>query len=302
MIGSVCTHEAYRQRGYASALIADALNKMKRDGMDFVMISGDRGLYRRFGCFKSGIVYLYNDASLFTDLGFEEKDFEVIICNNNHIKDIAAVYQKEPVRFWRSLEDFKILTKFFITPPKYEGLQARIYLATINNEPLAYVAAFSLTKIKFLKICEYAGSRISVSNLIAHILKSEQSRSIELTVPFQDADLIRLLGRCGLRKQSINSEASMLILNPESFFEKAKSYLAERAGVEVTSEINVEAYDDRVKFSIKGDSLVLEPSDFTSLFFGSPEKERNREKIKPIMNLLGEALPMPTPAYGLNYI
>jgi hypothetical protein len=138
--------------------------------------------------------------------------------------------------------------------------------------------------------------------LIAHILKSEQSRSIELTVPFQDADLIRLLGRCGLRKQSINSEASMLILNPESFFEKAKSYLAERAGVEVTSEINVEAYDDRVKFSIKGDSLVLEPSDFTSLFFGSPEKERNREKIKPIMNLLGEALPMPTPAYGLNYI
>jgi hypothetical protein len=222
--------------------------------------------------------------------------------NNNHIKDIAAVYQKEPVRFWRSLEDFKILTKFFITPPKYEGLQARIYLAMINNEPLAYVAAFSLTKIKFLKICEYAGSRISVSNLIAHILKSEQSRSIELTVPFQDADLIRLLGRCGLRKQSINSEASMLILNPESFFEKAKSYLAERAGVEVTSEINVEAYDDRVKFSIKGDSLVLEPSDFTSLFFGSPEKERNREKIKPIMNLLGEALPMPTPAYGLNYI
>jgi predicted acetyltransferase len=301
MIGSVCTREDYRQRGYASVLIADALNKMKNDRMDFIMISGDRGLYRRFGCFKSGIVYLYNVSSPL-EPGAGEKDFEVIVCNNNHIKDIAAIYQREPVRFMRSLEDFKMLTKFFITPPKYDGLQTGIYLAMNNDEPLAYVAIFSFPKMKFLKICEYAGSRISVSSLIVHIFERERPSRIELTVPFQDGELLRLLERYGLRRPSPNSEASMLILKPEFFFEKAKNYLAERVSVETISEMNVEDYYDKVKLSIKGDSLVLELADFTLLFFGSPEKERNREKIKPIMKLLSEALPMPTPVYGINYI
>lgn len=301
MIGSVCTHEGYRQKGYASALVMDALNKMKKDGMDFVMISGDRELYRRFGCFKSGIVYLYNIAPPIKPTA-EEKDFEIIVCNNNHINDIAVIYQREPIRYWRSLEDFRMLTKFFITPPKYDYLQPRIYLAVIDGEPLAYVAVSSFSKMNRFKVWEYAGSRIYVSRLIAHILESEQPRRIELAVPFQDVELLRFLEKYGLRKPSPDSEANMLILNPGLFFEKAKTYLIERVGDEIISEINVEGYNEKVKVSIKDDSLILEPADFTLLFFNSPENERSRVKLEPIMKILSEALPLPTPVYGINYI
>ncbi|MBS7634352.1 GNAT family N-acetyltransferase [Candidatus Bathyarchaeota archaeon] len=301
MIGSVCTREGYRQEGYASALVADALNKMRRDGIDFVMISGDRGLYRRLGCFKSGIVYLYNVASPIK-MTAEEKDFEIIICSNNHINDIAAIYQKEPVRYERSLEDFQMLTKIFFTPPKYNDLEYKIYLAMINDDPLAYVAVSSLSKMNRLKVWEYAGSRIYVAHLIAHILQSEQPSCIELAVPFQDVELLRFLEKYGLRKPSPDSEANMLILNPKLFFEKAKIYLIERVGAEIVSEIKVEDYNEKVKIFIKGNSLILEPTDFTLLFFNSPEKERSRVKIEPIMKLLSEALPLPTPVYGINYI
>ncbi|MBS7653681.1 MAG: GNAT family N-acetyltransferase [Candidatus Bathyarchaeia archaeon] len=300
MIGSVCTHEGYRQKGYASALFADALNKMKKDGMDFVMISGDRGLYRRFGCFKSGIVYLYNIASPIKLTA--EEDFEIIVCNNNHINDIAVIYQREPIRYGRSLEDFRMLTKFFITPPKYKDLQPRIYLAMIDDEPLAYVAASSFSKMDRLKIWEYAGSRIYILRLIAHILESEQPNRIELAVPFQDVELLRFLEKYGLREPSPDSEANMLILNPGLFFEKAKTYLIEKVGAEIVSEINVKDYDEKIKVSIKDDSLILEPADFTLLFFNSPENERSRVKIEPIMKLLSGALPLPTPVYGINYI
>lgn len=190
---------------------------MKKDGIDFAMISGDRRLYRRFGCFKSCIVYLYKIASPIK-LTAEEKDFEIIVCNNNHINDIVLIYQKEPVRYWRGLEDFQMLTKFFIIPSKYNDLQSKIYLAMINDDPLAYIAVSSFSKMKLLKIWEYAGSRIFVSRLIVHILENEHPSRIELAVPFQDVELIRFLEENGLRKPSPDSVANMLILNPRSFF------------------------------------------------------------------------------------
>ena len=47
---------------------------------------------------------------------------------------------------------------------------------------------------------------------------------------------------------------------------------------------------------------MLEPSDFTLLFFDSPDPKRLREKVMPIRRFLDGALPMPTPLYGLNYV
>ncbi len=49
LIGSVATYEDYRGKGLASQLFAAAAEKAVRDGCDFFMISGGRGLYRRAG-------------------------------------------------------------------------------------------------------------------------------------------------------------------------------------------------------------------------------------------------------------
>jgi len=49
MIGAVCTHPDYRGRGFATRLVEDAMSKMRRDGVNIVMISGIRRLYDRAG-------------------------------------------------------------------------------------------------------------------------------------------------------------------------------------------------------------------------------------------------------------
>ena len=60
MIGSVCTHPNYGNRGYASALVEDAFSKMRRDGIDLVLVSGYRNLYGMVGCVEAGKVYTYD--------------------------------------------------------------------------------------------------------------------------------------------------------------------------------------------------------------------------------------------------
>src|SRR5690348_8886220 len=53
-IGGVCTHPDYRKRGFASASFDDAARKAREDGIDLMIVSGDRNLYRMRGCVHVG--------------------------------------------------------------------------------------------------------------------------------------------------------------------------------------------------------------------------------------------------------
>ncbi|NWF69534.1 MAG: GNAT family N-acetyltransferase [Chloroflexi bacterium] len=48
-VGAVCTHPDYRQRGYAAAVLHDALAYMAEQGAHLALLNGVRGYYGRFG-------------------------------------------------------------------------------------------------------------------------------------------------------------------------------------------------------------------------------------------------------------
>lgn len=300
MIGAVCTRKDFRGRGYASALVMDALRKMRADGVDLVLISGDRDLYRRFGCFKSGIVYHYNVPC--DKLRVNECRFGIVPYDESRIMDMISVYQREPVRYQRTLEEFKSLLKIFTKIPEYGYLRGGIHLAVNDGRPLAYVAFSSFLSIDSLKVWEYAGSRSAILQLIANIFRTEDISSLEMTVPFHDIEMLSLLECHGLSRPHADSEANMLILNPNRFFEKAKCYLSERVGEKFVSKMKIEEDNKGIKVLLDGETFILEPSDITLLFFDSPDERRPREKIAPIRRFFSGALPIPTPVYGLNYI
>jgi len=300
MIGAVCTHKDFRGRGYASALVMDALRKMRMDGVDLVLISGDRSLYRRFGCFKSGIVYHYKVSG--EKLKNSGHKFNIIPYDEGMIGDIISIYQREPVRYRRTREEFKLLLEVFKKIRRYDGFKAGIRLAAAGDKPLAYIAFSSFLSEDSLKVWEYAGLREAIPYLMANIFETEKTSSLEITVPFHDTEMLSLFERYGLDRPNMDSEASMLILNPIGFFEKSRLYLEERVGREVISKIGVEEDDGKIAVSLDGKRFMLEPSDFTLLFFDSPDPKRLREKVMPIRRFLDGALPMPTPLYGLNYV
>ncbi|MCX8171790.1 MAG: hypothetical protein N3E47_07540, partial [Candidatus Bathyarchaeota archaeon] len=261
--------------------------------------SGDRGLYRRFGCFKSGIVYYYNVP--YDKLTVDEQKFNIVPYDESRIMDVISIYQREPVRYQRTFEEFKLLLENFMRMPQYRGLRSGIFLAEKSGKALAY-AAFSSFDSDSMKIWEYAGSRNTILHLIARILETENISSLELAVPFHDVETLSLLEERGLSKSRIDSEASMLILNPSVFFEKVKRYLVERVGEEAVSKVKIEEFGEGVKVVLNGEAFMLELSDITLLFLDSPDAKRPREKITPIKRFLSGALPIPTPLYGLNYI
>lgn len=297
LIGCVCTHPEYRRRGYGSLLVKDALIKMKKDGVDLVMVSGFRSLYRRFGCIEAGRVYHY---ILEKDrLSQENINLNIEEYKGDSLRSLIEVYQREPVRYRRSINEFRLLAERGIN----SNIPLKIYIARIRDFPIAYVST-GLTPEERVEISEYAGSRSAVIQLLGYIQRTIRGRPLGLFVPHHDWELISLLEERGLRKPPSQAIASMAIINPESFLRKLKPYLEERMEL---SSFEINESKGVVKLVINGKETTFKKSeDITAFFFGIPEKVRyplQREMlVKPYPKSLKEILPLPTPIYGLNYL
>jgi len=300
MIGSVCTHPDYRGRGYASTLVRDAFLKMKRDGVDLVLVSGFRNLYRRAGCVEAGRIHIYEIPQ--GKLKLESKDIKIISYERSNVRQLIEIYQNEPVRYRRSLEEFKLLAERRF---QCRDADIRIYISMDKDKPLAYIITGWLPLEKI--IVEYAGPRDMVLHLIDEFLRIVDA-NVKLIVPSHDARMINLLENQGLKKPQSEAPASMTILNPHNFLEKIKPYLEERIGKEKTSKFILDLTEKKIKLVIDGEEVDFEDSRaVTLLFFGVPEKLKNplQPKVietKPDLKFLINVLPLPTPIYGLNYI
>ena len=299
MIGAVCTHPNYRNRGYASALVRDAFSKMRRNGIDLVLVSGYRNLYKRAGCVEAGKVYTYNIPREKLDLDLD--GISIIRYSEGLLKDLIEIYHREPVRYRRSLEEFKILLERGL---KFEDL--KIYIAANRGRPLAYIAIESFRKNMPI-IVEYAGPRSIILYLIKRILKILNVNTIELSVPSQDLEMLYLLEEQNLEKKPSKAPASMAIINSQSFLKKIQPYLEEKMGDRECRRFIQDLTHEKIKLYLNGEKTnFLDSRALTLLFFGAPDKLRAppqpEVKIKPYSESLSHALPLPTPVYGLNYI
>jgi len=300
MIGSVCTHPNYRNRGYASALVRDAFSKMRRDGIDLVLVSGYRNLYRRVGCVEAGKVYTYSIPQGKLDLNLD--DISMIHYSEELLKDFIEIYHREPVRYRRSLEEFRILLRRGL---HYEDL--KIYTAINKSRPLAYIAIESFLNGNVPTIIEYAGPRSIILYLIEKVLKALNVNALKLTVPSHDLEMLYLLEEQNLEKMSSKAPASMAIINPQSFLEKIQPYLEEKMGEKESRRFIHNLVHEKIRLYLNGEETsFLDSRALTLLFFGAPDKIRAppqpEVKIKPHAESLSHALPLPTPVYGLNYI
>ena len=300
MIGSVCTHPSYRGRGYASALVRDAFSKMRRDDVDLVLVSGFRNLYKMAGCVEAGKVYTYNIQRGKLDLDLD--GINVIHYDEDLLEDLIEIYHREPVRYRRSLEEFKVLLERGL---KYGDL--KIYAATDGAGLLAYVAIESFLNKNVPTMIEYAGPRSVVLYMIEEILKILNVNAIKLIVPHQDLEMLHLLEKRNVEKTSSEAPASIAIINPKNFLEKIQPYLEERMGEKESRRFIHDLVHEKIRLYLNEEETSFQDSRaLTLLFFGAPDKLRAppqpKVKIKPHPESLSYALPLPTPVYGLNYI
>jgi len=299
MIGCVCTHKKYRGRGYATALMKDAFSKMERDGVDIVFVTGFRNLYRRLNCVEAGRVYNYQISP--GKICSKEEKLRIVPYTEDNIQDLIDIYQREPVRYRRTFEEFKLLVERGLN---CQDIFLKTFIATEEDEPIAYISIGQIPDEDEIRVFEYAGSAKSVLYLLENSFRFTRIKSVELTVPFQDRELLCLLEKYGYKKPPSEAQVSTVIINPESFLKKVTPYLEERAGKQGSFRI-VSAENGKVRLKTKKGETELDLGEFTLLFFGTPEnlKDESQQKVEPARNLsLSNVLPLPTPIYGLNYV
>jgi GNAT superfamily N-acetyltransferase len=300
-IGGVCTDPDYRSRGLASLCFDRAMEKARADGVDLMIVSGDRDLYRRRGCVHVGSVAHYSvQADALPDaMERAAADVTVDTATDAEMDAIAALYQREPVRYIRPPADYRFARKSTIVmdrPSDFMTIRAGSALRAYAIQPRT-------TPCQSARLLEWAGDRHALFGAIPHLLRRSALAGLSVPVAAHDdlmRDLFETVGLTGARQ---TSPGTVSLVNYPQLMERLRPHFVERLG----------DTGNRLRFSeVTGDySLYLGDEAFTTdrstmgrLLFGNADGWMESEV--PLPNALREALqqivPLPTLWFGVNHV
>ncbi len=265
-IGSVCTAEAYRAKGLATALMDDAVSHAVSNGASLALISGGRGLYRRMGCIDAGLFSVTELAR-----GGRQPDIEVEArpWNAQEIQDLWELHQKEEVRFVRTRADMATLLEaraMFCRP-------AQTWVVQSGGQKLAYLCASGpddRTGPGVVLVREIAGSREAILAAAHSVLEQMGAERMQIETPASDREMETLAATLGLPRRITGMHGTLKIIDRAAF---------------------ITAIEPR--FHGSRPALPDATEDLAAVVFGSVERTVARAAA---------LLPLPLPGYGLNYI
>lgn len=335
-VGVVCTDEAYRKRGYAGAILKDAIRTLREEGVDMLLVSGYRSLYDRHGCTYVGTVehfeVTHDEATRIASDGTALR-----LLDPRDLPRWARIYQSEPVRFHRPLEDFEKFTAEGAVHP-YLRRERRFYSLWEDGRIAAYVVVLVEEKEqeRVARVSEYAGSRSVLSGTLEALLSELRAKRLSLTVPSHDEELSTRLKRAGLTPSLGPTGGTISIIHFARLCARLRPLFEERVGKPVADRLSFEKQDGAYLIALGGKEWILsDVHDVARLIFGAPpgakppspiisenlpqRHREHRELQDPFLRFslcspclrgeseaLREALhaifPIPRPEYGLSYI
>lgn len=296
-IGAVCTHADYRARGFAEAVLHDAMAHCSAAGVDLFYISGDRSLYRRHGAVRCGQTRLY---TLTVDNVPRQPGIEVVPFTAAHLGGWIALHQREPVRFQRT----HAVWCSFLRPPMANWLRAPAIYRTVcvDGVPQAYLMLVRYGTAG--NVVEAGGSRRLIAAALAEVLRDEGFDRITWRVPASDLET-QVWGReAGIAGEPGPYDDTVTVLNWAQIGTRLRPHLEERL---------TRAEADRLVFAHAegwwgiqyGEASFGTPEwgDASRLLFGPPPGEPAVAlPAGALGEVLARVLPLPRPQYGMSYI
>ncbi|MBO3803134.1 MAG: GNAT family N-acetyltransferase [Candidatus Brockarchaeota archaeon] len=300
-IGSVCTHPEYRNKGLASKLMEDAANKAVQDGASLMLVSGDRGLYRRFGCVNAGIYRWYSVKR--SQLNAPGGGFVIRKYREEDVFDIVKLHQLEPVRFVRTYDDFKAL----LEAKRLCDQISETYVALRNGQVVAYVCLqLPRSRDLPLAILEYGGSRFSIFKTLGDLMDEVGTESAIVRTTSAEVELDHLMVCAGAKRSAGDFMGTVKLIDVGRFLEDVDGYVTEVVGERRRRDLSIryEQSSQCLSFEYMDRRLKIEGADnITAFAFGSVEKRQQPQTRKSeLENLLDAIFPMPLVDYGLNYV
>jgi ribosomal protein S18 acetylase RimI-like enzyme len=300
-IGSVCTHPEYRNKGLASKLLEDATNRAVQEGASLMLVSGDRGLYRRFGCVDAGIYRWYSIKR--DQLEVHEKNLTLRKYGEKDVIELVKLHQLEPIRFIRTYEDFKTL----LESKRLCDQISETYVVEQNGPVVAYVSLqLPRSRDLPLAILELAGSRVAILKTLRSLMDDVGTESAIVRTTTADVELDHLMVSAGAKRSTGGFMGTVKLIDIERFLESIDTYMTEVIGKRRRKNLSIKyegknselsfTYMDQ-KFSIRGIDEI------TSFIFGSVEKQQKlKHANSELEDMLNSIFPMPLVDYGLNYV
>ena len=296
-VGSVCTYEEHRGRGLATMLMFDAERLMRRENVDLVIVSGGRGLYRRIKYEPAGLVRHYAVPYEKIPPGLTWRE-----AADSDVEILASIYSRKPVRYRRSLDDFKATLAAFRF--QVRAGPGRTVIAESGGNVVAYLSALIRRRndAKELETSETGGEPASVVDLAAALAADEGVQSFDLAAPGAHEDLGIACERRGLSATERPGSGTFKLLDPAGFVDKMRPLIAERAGEQFAKSLQAENIAGGCSFRLNGDRLdARNEADLLRLVFEPGWRDGDLGGSQ-LGALLGSAFPLPMITPGFNFI
>ena len=300
-LGGVATHPSARGKGYATALFEDAMRDCNEDGVDFIVVSGYRKIYHRYGCRYVGrdwdFVLSGERVRDFADEGLEIRPM-----GTADVPALAALYRCEPVRWLRPPSDFYNALKGHVMnrPAEVLGIYEHGHLR-------AYVIQGPRKKDEqaHQALLEFAGDRRSMVGALGALLRRKKATALDVHVMGYDNLLHDMLTERDLQGKQANVSGTVTLVNFLRLMEKLRPHFAEKMGQHEAAGLVFHQRGDQMIFGYGCDRVVApDRGTAAELIFGAADNRS--EEILATGGRAAEALravfPIPGLWYGPNYV
>jgi GNAT superfamily N-acetyltransferase len=300
-VGGVCTHPDFRGRGFATVLLKDAEALLRRAGIDLVLVSGGRGLYLTNGYEKAGrcLRYELNSGSA---SGLATEEVRIRSFKPADLRVLAAVAEREPVRYERSLDELAGLV---------EGRLARIIpdrmvIVSCAGRDLAWFDIMTSFDGKVLTLWDYAGDRAAILAGLGRFMLAHSIDGLSVPVPAHDVALAGRLGAVAKARVEDLPEHTVKILDFRGFMDKVRPILAQRVGGKTLATIRFRNTGSGGVISAGRKSLRMPGShEVVQRVFGSTDGNQPGVPATAgtaIRDFVEAAFPLPLVWPGINYV
>ncbi len=290
-MGAVATHETCRGRGMASQLVLAALDKARADGVDVVLISGDRTLYRRVGAFPVGC-----DFQCVADARVLERAHDPRLrvrgAFPGDLSACSAAYDAKPVRFVRPMREWKDRTG------SNAAAEGRHHLLVVEEEGAfrGYAAVNREDERGYGEVVEIGGAPAAVAGALYSISRQTGQGPLKIRLQQHDTVLRGHLTDAGAMFAPVSVDGSWMIAGFVRLMERLRPWIEERAGRAAVQSLQCGENEGTCMLSMLGETAALSRTEAVRMIFGTPDG------MPPCPPAWRGVFPLPTVAYGIGYV
>lgn len=284
-IGAVCTDPDYEGNKYASTALDYVEDKMLKDGVDMVSISGIRTLYTRRKC---SLVKNFNKYITYPkdkDINLEIKEYD-----KSYLNEIIKIYNQNSTRFLRTKEQFETLLESATIP--WGNFTYKKLVVFRENKVIGYI----ILRIIDDETLKGEIREIYIDSRYNYEVVQYIANKYNLEYVIQNVHIKDFINQPNLfdEKKLSYLDGSIKIINYENLCKNLYGYFNQYVDTDFLNEIKFRTTDNKYIIKYKDEILVIDDIDKLNKLFleGSDVIKSELKNLNNINKFVNSVFPI----------